>query len=225
VGGVCDGLGVITRKDIKQMSQREWDDYLAAHKLLRATDSTVMLNGKRLNLYEAFSHAHVVNARHNQPLFGLWHRLMLWEWDKALNRVKPGVVQPYFDWSVSTSDIFADPMFANNRFGGSARTDGSSESPIPRASLFGGMVSLIDGTRSPASKHLVTRNYNAGRRLRDRAFLNGLVQTKLGFSSFRAALEEAHNTFHTVIGGDMTVRAEGSPAPAPFFAESRTNTH
>jgi hypothetical protein len=190
------------------MTETEWTNYVEAHRLLRTTNSNVTLpNGQVLNLYESFSRAHLDDARHNQPLFGLWHRLMLWEWDKALNRVKPGVVQPYFDWSVSTSNIFGDPMFANNRFGGSARTDGSSPSPIPSTSLFAGMRSLIDDSPSPTSRHLVTRNYDSGITLRSRTYLDGLVATTLGFPSFRTALEQAHNTFHVVIGGDMTVRA------------------
>jgi Common central domain of tyrosinase len=205
---VCGGLGVITRKDIKQMTQQEWDDYVDAHRRLRATNSNVVLNGFTLNLYEAFSHVHVRDALHRQALFGLWHRLMLWEWDKALNRVKPGVVQPYFDWSVSASDLFADPMFDDDRFGGKGGTGGGSGSPIPTTSLFAGMVSLIDEHNpNPTSRHLVRQNYDSGLTLRGRSYFDGLVTTELGFGKFRIALELAHNTFHRSIGGDMVVRS------------------
>jgi Common central domain of tyrosinase len=120
----CDGRGVITRKSVKSLTEQEWDDYVDAHRRLRKAPSGQLLFAKMMNLYEQFSQIHNVNALHNEPLFLVWHRLMLWEWDKALNRVKPGVVQPYFDWSVSASSVFSDPVFGVDRYGGSVRTDG-----------------------------------------------------------------------------------------------------
>jgi Common central domain of tyrosinase len=139
----CDGRGVITRKSVKSMTEQEWDNYVDAHRRLRATSSGQLLFNQMMNLYERFTQIHSVNARHNQPLFVVWHRLMLWEWDKALNRVKPGVVQPYFDWSVSASSIFSDAAFGATRYGGSVRIDGS---------LAVGALSFASMPRSTAAR-------------------------------------------------------------------------
>jgi hypothetical protein len=118
----CEGLGTIVRREVHQLSDQEWADYVEAFNLL-TNKSSVTRPG--FSVYEQFTADHDVFAQHSNPLFLAWHRLMLWEWDKALDAVKPGVVQPYFDWSVSSSDIFADSAFDVNRFGNSVATDGS----------------------------------------------------------------------------------------------------
>jgi hypothetical protein len=121
---VCEGLGNLVRREFHQLSEQEWADYVEAFNLL-TNKSSVTRPG--LSVYEQFTADHDVFAEHSNPLFLPWHRLMLWEWDKALNAVKPGVVQPYFDWSVSSDNIFADALFGVNRFGNSVATDGNSE--------------------------------------------------------------------------------------------------
>jgi hypothetical protein len=194
-GTVCDGLGIVTRKDIRDLSSTEWSGYAAAFNGLLSRNSGRTVGGIALNLMEALSQAHVDSARHNQPLFVVWHRLMLWELDRDLNRVRAGVRQPYFDWSTRSSNLFGSSVFGNSRYGGSG-------TPIPNGA-FAGIRSAVG---SPGTRHSVGRSFDSGVRVQSRTFMNGLIATTLGFNSFRLALESAHNAFHNAVRGDMQVR-------------------
>jgi Common central domain of tyrosinase len=194
-GTVCEGLGIVTRKDIRDMSSAEWSNYAAAFNGLLSKSSGSTVGGIALNLMEALSQTHVTSARHNQPLFVVWHRLMLWQLDKDLNRVRAGVRQPYFDWSTSSSNLFGSSAFGSSRYGGSG-------TPIPNGA-FAGIRSAVG---SPGTRHSVGRSFDRGVQVQSRAFMNGLVATTLGFTSFRLALESAHNAFHNAVRGDMQVR-------------------
>jgi Common central domain of tyrosinase len=204
--GVCEGLGTITRKKVTSMTQAEWDSYVEAFNILTTTPST---RRPGLSIYEQFTADHDESAQHNNPLFLAWHRLMLWEWDKALNNAVPGVVQPYFEWAVSANDLFSDPNFEPSRFGGSAAIDGSA-APIPNGPWQG----LTSQWRS---FHLVARDFDSSP-LKDELYISDLVSQVNDFGAFEVNLEhEVHDGFHIAIGGDMSSLAT-SPNDAFFYA-------
>jgi Common central domain of tyrosinase len=197
----CNGLGVITRKDVLDMSPTEWTNYVAAFDGLISKKSGPTVGGIRLNLMEALSRIHLTEANktplliHHYPLFVVWHRLMLWELDKTLHSVHPGTTQPYFDWSASSSNLFGSPGFGSSRYGGSG-------TPIPN----GAFANIQSAVGSPGKRHFVARSFDHSKRVASRTTMNGLVKTTLGFNYFRRALEGYHDAFHRAIRGDMQVR-------------------
>lgn len=175
------------------MSDQEWRDYVEAFKLLTVTPDPSR-SGR--SIYSQFASDHTEYGEHQNNLFLAWHREQLWKWDVALNSVKPGVMQPYFEWSVSAADIFSDRGFNVDRFGGSESTDGHTESRIPDGS-FSGLESEWP------SRHFVTRNFNNDP-LATANMVDAAIRNIDGFENFRLVLEfEIHNAFHRAIGGDM----------------------
>jgi Common central domain of tyrosinase len=196
----CEGLGVITRKDVRDMSSAEWSNYATAFKGLMSKNSGRTLGGIALNLMEALSQDHLTQGKkdpeviHHTPLFVVWHRLMLWELDKKLHSVRRGTRQPYFDWSASSSNLFGSAVFSSSRYGGSGK-------PIPN----GAFAKIKSAVGIPGPRHFVRRSFDSSVQLESQTFMNGLVATE-GFTKFRRALEAAHDAFHVAIGGDMVVR-------------------
>lgn len=188
------------------MTNQEWQDYVEAFNLLTTTPHS---SGSGRSIYEQFAYEHDVFAEHSNNLFLAWHREMLWKWDVALNSVKPGVAQPYFDWSVSSADIFSDRMFLADRLGGSVSTSGNQEAPIPDGSFQG----LQSGH---PSQHAVTRNYNNDP-LATSTIVDATVNDINAFENFRLVVEfDIHNAFHRAIGGDM-VRSYSPNEPFFYF--------
>jgi Common central domain of tyrosinase len=196
------------------MSQDEWTKYVQAFNNLTTTQSG---NGNGLSIYEQFTADHDRFAQHSSPLFLAWHRLMLWEWDKALNAAEPGVVQPYFEWAVSADDLFSDSTFSTSRYGGSAGTDAGGAAPIPNGPWQG----LQSDWRSP---HSVDRNFLSSP-LKDEQYISDLISEVSDFGAFTTNLEhEVHDEFHVAIGGntdgalgDMSLLFE-SPNDPLFYA-------
>jgi hypothetical protein len=176
------------------MSSTEWSNYAAAFKKLLGMSGGRTVSGVALNRMEILSQSHLESALHNQPLFVVWHRLMLWQLDLSLHQATPGVRQPYFDWSTSSSNLFGSSALSSSRYGGTG-------TPIPNGA-FAGLRSAVG---SPGTRHSVGRSFDGNTRVQNRNFMNGMVATTQGFTSFRLALESAHNSFHNAIGGDMVV--------------------
>lgn len=197
-GDRCDGLGIILRKNVKSMSQTEWDDYVRAFNILVKTPEP---GGSGMSLYEqfAFDHDRLASGSygfHGNEYFLAWHRHMLWKWDVALNAAVPGVTQPYFEWSVSADALFEDPMFAPNRFGGRVAQTNKAHTSI----LNGAFKDLRSSWPEP---HLVTRNFNFDP-LANKQLIDRIIHDVDVFRDFSATMEfGVHNAFHRAIGGDM----------------------
>lgn len=190
----CDGIGNVVRKNVDSMSSREWADYLEALTTLRNTASTTYPG---LSVFDEFSRIHQEHAEHSNNNFLAWHRLMLWKWDTALGSAKQGVVQPYFDWSVSADDVFANPKFSEGWFGGGSAGQGGSQGfPIPNGPWQG-----IESAWP--SRHAVSRSFNNDP-LATSDLIDSFVEQVFNFERFRTVMEyEVHNAFHRAIGGDM----------------------
>lgn len=194
------------------MTTEEWKDYVEAFKLLTVTLDP---SGSGRSIYGQFAYDHDNFAEHQNNLFLAWHRQQLWKWDVALNSVKPGVVQPFFDWSISGEDVFADSMFTADRIGASVRYDGNQVAPIPDGS-FQGLQS------EHRSQHAVTRNFRNAFLATSRT-IDEYINNIDGFERFRLALEyEIHNAFHIVIGGDM-VTSMSPNEPLFYFHHAFTD--
>jgi tyrosinase len=72
--------------------------------------------------YDGFVHRHhrVMNAAHQGPAFGPWHRQYLREFELLLQRFDPGVTLPYWDWAADAAlaDWRTAPLWTADFFGG-----------------------------------------------------------------------------------------------------------
>jgi uncharacterized repeat protein (TIGR02059 family) len=113
-----DGLDV--RKNAADMTPEEIDAYINA--ILTLKDTTVLTdNGIEISLYDQFVAVHLasgdaigrmapdgstmVNPAHNGPAFMAWHRLLLTEYENALQAVNPTVTLPFWDWTDLNSTL------------------------------------------------------------------------------------------------------------------------
>lgn len=204
----CEGLGSIVRKEMKSVTQKEWDDYVDAFDLLCEKPSKTRPG---LSVYEQFSADHQEFSEHSNSLFLAWHRVFLWEFDKALHSVKPVVVQPWFEWTLGAGDIFKDDAFGPSRFGGRRRgtpkPGAANPAPIPNGS-FRGLNS------SWTLEHLVIRNFTYHFPLKDEEFVHALVEETNRFTPFSTTLEHGvHDEFHGAIGGDMNNLSRSPNSP------------
>ncbi|MCM1984910.1 FG-GAP-like repeat-containing protein, partial [Lyngbya confervoides] len=113
-----DGLDV--RKNAADMTPEEIDAYINA--ILTLKDTTILTNnGIEISLYDQFVAVHLasgdaigrmapdgttmVNPAHNGPAFMAWHRLLLAEYENALQAVNPSVSLPFWDWTDLNSTL------------------------------------------------------------------------------------------------------------------------
>ena len=115
------------RKNILALSDPERDAFFEALLKLKAErvnpGAPVDEQLSTYDLYAAFHQAifdvttpgaGVVNGGHGGPAFGPWHRELLLRFEMDLQRMVPGVMLPYWDWTDhagTENDIFSDTYF------------------------------------------------------------------------------------------------------------------
>jgi hypothetical protein len=114
--GGCEGLSGRPRPDAQTIPQSEWDLFEQGVKALRAKPSTRPGSGGR-SVYEDFAQIHSDYALHVGAGFLMWHRVMLWEFEKELNVAVPGARIPVFDWSQYSGNLFSSTVFSAGRMG------------------------------------------------------------------------------------------------------------
>ena len=118
------------RKNILALTDPERDQFFEAVLKLKAE----MVNpgvpaADRISTYDLYSAYHqaifsvttpvsggtaVINGGHGGPAFGPWHRELLLRFELDLQRMVPGVMLPYWDWTDHTgteNEIFSDAYF------------------------------------------------------------------------------------------------------------------
>lgn len=193
--GVCSGLGVITRKSVTDLSDTEWNRYVAAFNRMKERNTS-----RGINVYERFSEIHLDHALHRQAAFLPWHREMLWRWDRALARGtprgQPPARQPYYEWAAFPNNPFVGAVSSSDRYGGNGRVGGA----------FGNLISNLP------SRHRVSRAYANSVVLTSSRAMNLLRSRVADFERFRVTLEGNHDAFHVRVGGDMVVSLRSIPA-------------
>jgi hypothetical protein len=191
------------------MSAAEWSAYTKALGILRT-------NGVWLRFYNY--HANFKLQGHGGCYFLPWHRQFLFEFERELNKVSPGVSLPYWDWTKISpitgqriNEYFTiDPVWV--RAGGA-----SGYAPIPngpfRAWTFGGET-CIRGFK------VNNRNFNVFGESFD--FLSSeemgyLIRGGDSFANFAIFLEAFHGIPHVAVGGSMSDTAT-SPLDPIFYS-------
>jgi len=224
-------MSVIIRKNLETLTDAEWNRFVAALNQFKARggyDLITQHHAQAMNTLTLFPGETGTkrNVAHRGPSVLPWHREMLWEMEKSLCAIQfelfpldPLVGIPYWRWNVNGSAWKTAAIW--NRVGG----DGSSASGYAvTTGPFANWTSTIVSATSPGgfkSRPGIIRQFRTGSMPSwgntanvnyDAAPWN---ENTLTTASFRAFLEQVHNTVHTMIGGDMT--APTSPNDPLFW--------
>jgi hypothetical protein len=211
VTDLCKGFRA-SRKEILDMTSSEWATYANALQTLRA-------NG----VYARFVQYHITFSQqaHGGCFFLPWHRQYLFEFERELNRVSPGISIPYWDWTKNSprtgraiyNAFTEDPIW--DRAGGGNGASGPAPIPdLPFRNWF------TDG-RS-ATRDFVKNNGNRGGGGNGWTFSSSQQIARLSsgrdtYSSFSNVLELLHGTVHVAVGGTMSILTT-SPTDPIFFS-------
>ncbi|MEB3232298.1 MAG: FG-GAP-like repeat-containing protein [Leptolyngbyaceae bacterium] len=227
-----DGLDV--RKNAADMTPEEIDAYINA--ILTLKDTTVLTdNGIEISLYDQFVAVHLasgdaigrmapdgstmVNPAHNGPAFMAWHRLLLTEYENALQAVNPNVTLPFWDWT--DLDATLNFVLEDNFMGPDPDISGDiqtgyfalSNGWAMRADLSDGRWLGVDAT--PEGIGRGSRIENPGTW---RPGIENILQMDV-FNLFANNVERgtgAHNNAHGYIGGIMA-NVSASPNDPIFW--------
>jgi tyrosinase len=191
--GSCGGLRA-QRKEISDLSNTEWNNYVRA------------LNGLRRNgVYAKYVRSHSDNAdlSHNGCYFLPWHREYLYSFERELNKIVPGVSLPYWDWTRVVSGQRINRAFANDPVWKSRMGGANGNGPIPNAPFKGWSAG-----GQTCRRGFTTGRGNIGGDGQRNNFISSedvgvVVRGQDSFANFTVFLELAHNAPHIAIGQTM----------------------
>jgi tyrosinase len=183
------------RKEIRQLTTTERDNYIRALNLANA--------GPRPTPYDRFVQRHWQTAgqTHGTALFFPFHRTFTWSLEQLLRTFVPGVLVPYWDFTLDAADPASSPILQNNFCGGRGTGDTCRLLVGPFANR------VCSYSANPAfTVHYLRRCYNSGTRISP--FYSYEVITRMladsqTYNSFRQAIEGApHGSVHWGVGGN-----------------------
>lgn len=197
-GGTCEGLDGKPRPDAASISQNNWDLFVSGVNALKEKPST---RYPGMSVLDEFSRLHNEIKPHFGAIFLVWHRVMLWEFEKELNAVSPGCRIPVYDWAreVPKNNVLTSSLFQEDRAGGSAPYEEGRPKPIVGGSFEG----LAMKTAQTDGEVLVTRNFNPRVLPKDSVEISTQLSAYSTYKEFGAWLEGVHGPFHVAVGGIM----------------------
>lgn len=180
------------RKEIRTLSSTEWSDFSAA--------LTATMSGAKPTAYDRLVKIHIDNKDtvHNVANFFTWHRYYLRLFEQELQKHKPNVMLPYWNWAMDSQAPERSIVFSNTRFGGNGGSGGCVTT--------GAFASWRPHYPSP---HCLQRQFDASSKIN--AFYSSDVITRIisqsaDYDALRRAIEFApHGSVHVGIGGDMAL--------------------
>jgi tyrosinase len=116
------------RKNIRDLTSTEKQNYINAVKALKATISPI--TGRSIYDEYVIWHSNATsrtdptdpngfrNPAHVGPAFNPWHRYYLFRFEQQLQKKVPGVTIPYWDWTQDAADPFNSPLWSADFMGG-----------------------------------------------------------------------------------------------------------
>jgi tyrosinase len=175
------------------LTNTEWNDYVRALQGLRNS-----------GVFERFMRYHSTFQleAHGGCYFLPWHRQYLYELERELNRIVPGVSIPYWDWTkvsggraINTA-FTTDPIWS--RVGGA-----NGAGPIPNAPFRGWSVGNTVCQRDFFQNNGNVGGGGGGYTFASSADLARLTQSSDTFSNFGTFVEGLHGAPHVAVGGNM----------------------
>lgn len=210
--GVCEGLEGKPRPDAGTISQENWDLFVSGINALKAKPSS---RYPGISVLDEFSRLHDDIKAHAGAMFLIWHRVMLWEFEKELNSVAPGCRIPAYDWALEGENVLTSSLFQNDRAGGSEPSEAGPR-PIPGGS-FKGLTTKISNT---GTEEFVTRSFNYSVAHKGRDHLAEQLSVYSTYEEFGAWIEGLHSSIHLAIGGTMN-SLSFSPAEPRYLSQVR----
>ncbi|KAJ1981540.1 hypothetical protein H4R33_005231 [Dimargaris cristalligena] len=186
----CSRIAI--RREIRSISQQERNRYFRAIKTLNS--------GPRPNGYDYFTRMHLdwASRSHGDARFLPWHRVFIREFEKALQRIDPGVILPYWDWARDANDPAGSPVLSASLYG----SNGGAGGCVNDGAFSGWRVFYPD-----ARIRCLTRKYDGGNRIQPwwgTGAMNNLKNTSPNYDNFRRRIEGPHGNVHIGIGGDFS---------------------
>ncbi|KAK9764344.1 hypothetical protein K7432_008229 [Basidiobolus ranarum] len=190
----CSNIAV--RKEIRELSTQERQDFIDAVLAINTINGTQ----GRSTTYATLSQVHVdyFSEAHGTASFFPWHRRYLRNFEIELQKIKPNVVIPYWDWSIDSQDPASSEVFYSNFFGGNGSGNNSC---VPNGPFKNWDVYI-------PSRHCLQRNFN--RRGNISSFfspeaLSAIIRGSKNYADLADQIESPpHGTVHVGIGGDMS---------------------
>ncbi|ORX91113.1 Di-copper centre-containing protein, partial [Basidiobolus meristosporus CBS 931.73] len=179
---------VTIRKEVRQMSAQEWDDFVNAIKRLHT--------GPPPTIYDKFVDIHLqsVPVAHAIPAFFPWHRMFVKAFEQQLQQINPNIAIPYWDWTIDSQAPEKSVVWSAKHFGSSGDANCVTDGPF---------AGWIMNTPKP---HCLRRKWNKGKQisaLYPPELLSKILNEAKSYSEFRSAVEAApHGLVHVNIGSD-----------------------
>ena len=141
--------------------------------------------------YEQFGQSHEAasEANHGKPAFFVWHREFVFQFERALQSITPGITVPYWDWRLDSQNPFGATVFQTFGTGGEG-ADNCVKTGVARNWTF-----------TPSKTECVKRCMIRGVWYSPESVSN-LLSNSLNFNSVRNNIENSpHAVVHTTIGG------------------------
>jgi len=182
---------VCQRREWRDLSPSERDRFVSAIKSLHSRPSPTFGG---LSYWEHFARIHEQNAGqvHNSGFFLVWHRLLLYYVEQALQSVDPGVCIPYWDWDQTYNQPEKDEIW--KWLGGSL-----PGRPVPDGPFK-------DFSVNWPNRHMLTRGFdmNSKVRLYSSSQNDAAIVSESVYGSYSTNVEySSHGAVHSMIGGDM----------------------
>jgi tyrosinase len=184
--------GVKERREIRTLTDSEWNAFVAAVKATMA--------GPSPTAYDRIVKVHVDNRDtvHNVALFFTWHRYYLREFEKELQKSDPNVMLPYWNWAFDSQAPETSIVFRADRFGGNGQNGGCVTN--------GAFANWQAAYPTP---HCLSRSFDAGDRINSfysSDIITRTISQSQSYDALRRAIEFApHGAVHVGIGGDMSI--------------------
>jgi tyrosinase len=190
ISGKCSTIN--TRKELRQLSPCELKRFISATQKLQKQEET----------YDWFVDTHLLVGKKAHGVAGFlpWHRAFLTKYEKALQKIDPKVVLPYWDWSVDAQAPEKSIILSDKYLGG----NGEKGTYCVRDGLAKNWVVRIP------EKRCLRRDFRYGNRTGafwDKSMIESMISSNNDYEKFRQALEyNPHAIVHDNIShiwGDM----------------------
>jgi tyrosinase len=113
ISSKCSSIN--TRKELRQLSPDELQRFITATQKLQ----------KQEEAYDWFvdTHLKVGKKAHNVAAFLPWHRAFTVKYERALQKIDPEIILPYWDWSIDAQAPELSVILSEKYMGGNGESD------------------------------------------------------------------------------------------------------
>ncbi|KAI8802012.1 hypothetical protein BJ742DRAFT_834780 [Cladochytrium replicatum] len=194
---------VSIRKEWRTLTSEEQQKYIDAVVTLRNSPG---LSRRVSDEWASFilQHETVRRTAHNSTRFLPWHRGFVRLWELALQAIDPTIIQPYWDWTMDSSNPAGSKVFSD--FGGASQRAG--EGPVQGSGRPGPDApgpECIEATKFATIRQSYPDNNTCIARVHPVSFhdLNTVANLLkiTDFAVFSQQLESIHGSVHVQLGG------------------------